>query len=95
MKLNILILLSQIKDANKAANDTKDLAKVLQDRIAENLDSFEREKNKTKELIQKVKNYLMGQYWADAVVASGSVVGLLKDGGIHPMTHCYFWVAVD
>lgn len=62
MKLNILILLSQIKDANKAANDTKDLAKVLQDRIAENLDSFEREKNKTKELIQKVKNYLMGQY---------------------------------
>uniref|UniRef100_A0A8P4K4T5 Laminin subunit beta-1 n=1 Tax=Dicentrarchus labrax TaxID=13489 RepID=A0A8P4K4T5_DICLA len=41
--------------------DTKDQAKELQDRINNNIDSFEREKNKTKELIQRVKDYLMDE----------------------------------
>uniref|UniRef100_A0A672YMI7 Laminin subunit beta-1 n=1 Tax=Sphaeramia orbicularis TaxID=375764 RepID=A0A672YMI7_9TELE len=45
----------------QAAQDTKDQAKDLQDRIQNNLDSFEREKNKTKELIQKVKDYLLDE----------------------------------
>lgn len=51
----------QINHAKQAAQDTKDQAKDLQDRISDNMDSFEREKNQTKDLIQRVKEYLTGQ----------------------------------
>lgn len=56
----------QINDAQQAAQDTKDQAKELQDRINDNMDSYEREKKKTKELIQRVKDYLMGECSAAA-----------------------------
>ncbi|XP_070687634.1 laminin subunit beta-4 [Pempheris klunzingeri] len=49
---------NKINDAKQVAQDTKDKAKDLQNRINDGIDSFEREKNKTKELIQRVKNYL-------------------------------------
>ncbi|CAN9498663.1 unnamed protein product [Ophioblennius macclurei] len=48
----------KVLEAQQAAQDTKDQAQVLQDRIQHNADNFEREKNKTRELIQKVKLYL-------------------------------------
>ncbi|XP_070829105.1 LOW QUALITY PROTEIN: laminin subunit beta-4 [Chaetodon trifascialis] len=48
----------KINDSKQAAQDTKDKAKKLQDRINNNKTSFEREKNKTKELIRRVKDYL-------------------------------------
>uniref|UniRef100_UPI0037E8F603 laminin subunit beta-4 n=1 Tax=Semicossyphus pulcher TaxID=241346 RepID=UPI0037E8F603 len=50
---------NKIDDAKQAAQDSKDQAKDLQDRINDNMDSFEREKQKTKDLIQRVKDYLM------------------------------------
>ncbi|XP_008292613.1 laminin subunit beta-4-like [Stegastes partitus] len=50
---------NKINDAKRAAQDTKDQAKDLQDQIHSNADSMEREKNKTKELIQRVKDYLL------------------------------------
>ncbi|XP_051237149.1 laminin subunit beta-4 isoform X1 [Dicentrarchus labrax] len=55
------VSMNKINDAKQAAQDTKDQAKELQDRINNNIDSFEREKNKTKELIQRVKDYLMDE----------------------------------
>lgn len=48
-------------NAKQAALETKDLAEDLQDRLNTTMDSFERDKNKTKELIQRVKDYLLGQ----------------------------------
>lgn len=60
------LLLRQINNAKQAALETKDRAEDLQDRLNTTMDSFERDKNKTKELIQRVKDYLMGQCWADA-----------------------------
>ncbi|KAI3370558.1 hypothetical protein L3Q82_007070 [Scortum barcoo] len=59
--LSMVSLNQQINDAKQAAEDTKDQAKGLQDRITDNMDSFERDKNKTKELIQRVKDYLMDE----------------------------------
>lgn len=53
--------LRQINNAKQAALETKDRAVDLQDRLNTTMDSFERDKNKTKELIQRVKDYLMGQ----------------------------------
>ncbi|TDH10018.1 hypothetical protein EPR50_G00093320 [Perca flavescens] len=50
-----------IKDAQRAAQDTKDRAKDLQDRINDSMVSLEREKNQTKQLIQRVKDYLMDE----------------------------------
>lgn len=55
------LLLRQINNAKQAALETKDRAEDLQDRLNTTMDSFERDKNKTKELIQRVKDYLMGQ----------------------------------
>lgn len=52
---------NKINDAKQAAQDTKDQAKDLQDRINDNMDTLEREKNITKELIQRVKHYLMDE----------------------------------
>lgn len=49
-------------NAKQAALETKDLAEDLQDRLNTTMDSFERDKNKTKELIQRVKDYLLGQW---------------------------------
>lgn len=49
-------------NAKQAALETKDLAEELQDRLNTTMDSFERDKNKTKELIQRVKDYLLGQW---------------------------------
>lgn len=54
-------MLRQINNAKQAALETKDRAEDLQDRLNTTMDSFERDKNKTKELIQRVKDYLMGQ----------------------------------
>lgn len=45
--------------------ETKDLAEDLQDRLNTTMGSFERDKNKTKELIQRVKDYLLGQWRPD------------------------------
>ncbi len=56
-----IFILFKISNAKQAAQETKDQAKELQDRISDNMDSFEREKNKTKELIQRVRDYLLGQ----------------------------------
>lgn len=55
------LLLHQINNAKQAALETKDRAEDLQDRLNTTMDSFERDKNKTKELIQRVKDYLIGQ----------------------------------
>lgn len=52
----------QIMNAKQAALETKDLAEDLQDRLNTTMDSYERDKNKTKELIQRVKDYLLGQW---------------------------------
>ncbi|XP_039664896.1 laminin subunit beta-4 [Perca fluviatilis] len=52
---------NKIKDAQRAAQDTKDRAKDLQDRINDSMVSLEREKNQTKQLIQRVKDYLMDE----------------------------------
>ena len=56
-----LFVLGQMNSMKQAAQDSKDQAKNLQERINEGLDTFEREKNKTRELIQQTKDYLMGQ----------------------------------
>lgn len=53
--------------AKQAAMETKDLAEDLQDRLNTTMDSFERDKNKTKELIQRVKDYLLGQWSLEKV----------------------------
>lgn len=47
--------------ANRTAQETKDQAKDLQDRINTSKESFEKDKDKTKELIKRVKEYLLGQ----------------------------------
>ncbi|XP_054475687.1 LOW QUALITY PROTEIN: laminin subunit beta-4 [Anoplopoma fimbria] len=52
---------NKINDAKQQAQDTKDQAKDLQDRINKNIDSLKGEKNKTKELIQRVKDYLIDE----------------------------------
>ncbi|XP_037624636.1 laminin subunit beta-4 [Sebastes umbrosus] len=52
---------NKINDAKRAAQDTKDQAKDLQDRINNNIDSLKREKNITKELIQRVKDHLIDE----------------------------------
>ncbi|KAM9352424.1 laminin subunit beta-4 [Symphorus nematophorus] len=52
---------NKINDAKQAAHDTKGQAKNLQERINNNMDTFEKEKTKTKELIQRVKDYLMDE----------------------------------
>ncbi|XP_071318517.1 laminin subunit beta-4 isoform X2 [Trachinotus anak] len=51
----------KINYAKQAAQDTKDQAEDLQDRISSNMDSFGREKTKTRELIQQVKDYLIDE----------------------------------
>ncbi|XP_041851951.1 laminin subunit beta-4 isoform X2 [Melanotaenia boesemani] len=50
--------INQINDARQLAQDTKEQARDLQDRISNSTESFEREKNETKELIRRVKQYL-------------------------------------
>ncbi|KAM7415417.1 hypothetical protein PAMA_019983 [Pampus argenteus] len=52
---------NQIIDVQQVTQDTKALTKDLQDRINNNMDTFERDKNKTKELIQRVKDYLLDE----------------------------------
>ncbi|XP_067447150.1 laminin subunit beta-4 [Thunnus thynnus] len=52
---------NKINDAQQVAQDTKALTKDLQDQIHNNMDTFEREKNKSKELIQRVKDYLLDE----------------------------------
>ncbi|XP_041652348.1 laminin subunit beta-4 [Cheilinus undulatus] len=49
---------NKVDNAKQAAQDSKDQAKDLQDRINDNMESFEREKQKTKELLKRVKDYL-------------------------------------
>ncbi|XP_047453457.1 laminin subunit beta-4 isoform X2 [Mugil cephalus] len=49
---------NKINEAKQAAQYSKDQAKKLQEQLNNNTISFEREKNKTKELIQRVKLYL-------------------------------------
>ncbi|XP_061578256.1 laminin subunit beta-4 [Cololabis saira] len=50
--------MKKIEDAKQLAQDTRDKARDVQERISNNTESYEREKNKTKELIQRVKLYL-------------------------------------
>ncbi|XP_028287743.1 laminin subunit beta-4 isoform X2 [Parambassis ranga] len=50
---------NKINDANQAAQDTKDQAKDMQDQINNNTKSLEREKIKSRTLLQQVKQYLM------------------------------------
>ncbi|XP_041795045.1 laminin subunit beta-4 isoform X2 [Chelmon rostratus] len=52
---------NKINDAKRVAQDTKVKAKHLQDRINNNTGSFEKDKNKTKELIKRVQDYLKDQ----------------------------------
>ncbi|XP_040894125.1 laminin subunit beta-4 [Toxotes jaculatrix] len=52
---------NKLSDAKQAAQDIKDRAKDLQDRISDKLDSFMREKNRTRELIQRIRAYLMDE----------------------------------
>lgn len=68
------------------AQDTKDQAKELQDRINDNMDSFEREKKKTKELIQRVKDFLMGECSAAACLEVQSF-GQYTHGEVHMMLY--------
>lgn len=50
---------NKINEAKQAAQDTKDQARDLQDRIHSSTQSMEREKNRTRELLQRVKDYLL------------------------------------
>ncbi|KAG7233023.1 hypothetical protein INR49_007538 [Caranx melampygus] len=50
-----------INSAKQAAQETKDQAKDLQDRINGNMEAFEKEKTKTRELIKQVKDYLIDE----------------------------------
>lgn len=61
MRVFTAFLLFQINDAQQVAQDTKARTKNLQDRINNSMDTWERDKNKTKELIQRVRDYLLGQ----------------------------------
>lgn len=72
----MLFVLSQINDAKRVAQDTKVKAKHLQDRINNNTGSFEKDKNKTKELIKRVQDYLKGQCSSDAAGTWSSTGGL-------------------
>lgn len=56
---NVVFL--QISSAKQAAQETKDQAKDLQDKINGDMDAFEREKTRTRELIKQVKDYLIGE----------------------------------
>ncbi|KAM4733907.1 laminin subunit beta-4 isoform 2-T2 [Anableps anableps] len=51
----------KITDAQQVAQDTKDQAGHLQRQINETSDSLETEKSKTRELLQRVKQYLMDE----------------------------------
>ncbi|KAL4003909.1 fumarate hydratase, class II [Sarotherodon galilaeus] len=50
---------NKINNANQMTQDAKNRARDLQDRISNNTNSCEREKSKTRELIQQVKDYLL------------------------------------
>ncbi|KAM9854866.1 laminin subunit beta-4 [Aulostomus maculatus] len=52
---------NKITDTKQVAQDTKGLTKHLLERINNNMSSFERDKSKTKELIQRVKDHLMDE----------------------------------
>ncbi|KAM7397366.1 hypothetical protein PAMP_020344 [Pampus punctatissimus] len=60
-KVKDKLIMFPIIDVQQVTQDTKALTKDLHDRINNNMDTFERDKNKTKELIQRVKDYLLGQ----------------------------------
>ncbi|XP_062418892.1 laminin subunit beta-4 isoform X2 [Pungitius pungitius] len=50
---------NKINDAQRQAQDTRDQGKNLHDCVKKNMDSVKSEKNKTKGLIQQVKDYLI------------------------------------
>lgn len=52
-----------------------DLADDLQDRINSKKEDLEKEKQRIRDLLKLVKEYLMGMYWADNV----------KDGNVGPV----------
>lgn len=54
-------LLHQLNRAKQAAQDTKRQAENMQDRLNATMNTFEKEKNTTKELIRRAKDFLMGQ----------------------------------
>lgn len=62
------LVLFQINDAQQIAQDAKAKTKDLQDRINSNVDTWEKDKDKTKELIQRVKDYLLGQCSASVII---------------------------
>ncbi|XP_072241454.1 laminin subunit beta-4 [Leuresthes tenuis] len=53
---------NKISDAKQLAQNSKDQARDLQDRIDTIIGSFEREKNETKELIHRVKQFLLDDF---------------------------------
>lgn len=69
------MFLCQINNAKQAAQDTKERAEDLRDQLNVTMDSFERDKNKTKELIQRVKDFLTGQCYGDAAGSCRSSAG--------------------
>ncbi|XP_056138337.1 laminin subunit beta-4 [Lampris incognitus] len=52
---------NKIGDAKLVALDTKDITAELQDKLNDSKEKFEKEKNETKELIRRVKDYLMDE----------------------------------
>ncbi|KAM6937856.1 laminin subunit beta-4 [Xenentodon cancila] len=64
---------NQLEDAKQLAQDRKDKARDMQDRISNNTESLERENNKTKELIHRVKLYL-----ADEMVPLEDIENIVK-----------------
>ncbi|XP_029687706.1 laminin subunit beta-4 isoform X3 [Takifugu rubripes] len=52
---------NKLNRAKQAAQDTKQQAEHMQDRLNVTMDTFEMEKNKTKELIQRAKDFLMDE----------------------------------
>jgi hypothetical protein len=57
----------QINEAKQMTQGTHEQAKELQKKITDSKEKFKREKNDTKDLINRVKDYLTGQCdcWLD------------------------------
>lgn len=61
LPLKLLEAKNMMDRTNQTAQETKEKAKDLEDRINSSKESFEKDKNKTKELIKRVKDYLLDE----------------------------------
>ncbi|KAK2842855.1 hypothetical protein Q5P01_013055 [Channa striata] len=59
--ITLLFSLDESSDVKQTAQDTKDQARDLQDRIINSMDTFKKEKKKTEELAEQVRAYLMDE----------------------------------